>query len=61
MALASDQSTILDAFEASALAADILGPDIVEGLLAVRRHEETVFAGMSTEGVARALRFAWTS
>lgn len=60
-ALASDQSTILDTFEASALAADILGPDIVEGLLAVRRHEETIFAGMSTEDIARALRFAWTS
>jgi glutamine synthetase len=60
-ALASDQSTILDAFEASALAADILGPHIVEGLLAVRRHEESIFAGKSAEDIARALRFAWTS
>lgn len=60
-ALASDQSTILDAFEASALAADILGPDIVEGVLAVRRHEERLFAGMRAEDIAHALRFAWTS
>ncbi|MEO6200039.1 MAG: glutamine synthetase family protein [Cryobacterium sp.] len=61
LALAVDQSSILDALEGSTLAAKILGHDIVEGLIAVRRHEEKKFAGQSAEEIAQALRFAWSS
>jgi glutamine synthetase len=60
LALPSEQSAILDALEKSALAVDILGADIVEGSLAVRRYEEQKFAGMSAEDIAHALRFAWS-
>jgi glutamine synthetase len=59
-ALASDQKSILDALQRSALAEDILGPDIVEGVLAVRRHEQHTFEGTSAEDIAHALRFAWS-
>jgi glutamine synthetase len=59
-ALAADQSAILDALEASTLAVQILGADIHEGLLAVRRHEQHTFDGLSPEHIARAVRFAWS-
>jgi glutamine synthetase len=59
-ALASDQRAILDDLEASALAVEILGADIVEGVLAVRRHEQKKFNGMSAEDIAQSVRFAWS-
>jgi glutamine synthetase len=59
-ALASDQPTILDALEASTLAVQILGADIHEGVLAVRRHEQHTFNGESPEDIAHAVRFAWS-
>lgn len=59
-ALAFDQPTILDALEASTLAVQILGADIHEGVLAVRRHEQHTFDGVSPEDIAHAVRFAWS-
>jgi glutamine synthetase len=60
-AIDPDQATVLNALEASELAAKILGPDIVEGVVAVRRHEAEKFAGKEPAEIARALRFAWSA
>ena len=60
LALPTDQKTILDALEQSALAVEILGAGIVEGVVAVRRHEQQVFADATPEAIAAALRFAWS-
>ncbi|GAA3887473.1 glutamine synthetase family protein [Leifsonia kafniensis] len=60
LALPADQKSILDALEQSALAVEILGAGIVEGVVAVRRHEQQVFADASPEEIAAALRFAWS-
>lgn len=58
--LPADQPAVLDALAGSALAAEILSPQVVEGVLAVRRHEETQFVDASAEHIADALRFAWS-
>ncbi|MFC6356844.1 glutamine synthetase [Luethyella okanaganae] len=60
VSLATDQATTLDALERSELAAAFLGAEIVEGLVAVRRHEAATFDGQSPESIAEALRFAWS-
>ena len=61
LALDSDHDSILRTLEGSALAARILGPEILEGVVAVRRHEATVFASLTAEQIAEAVRFAWSS
>jgi glutamine synthetase len=61
LALDADHATVLRALEASALAAELLGPEIVEGVVAVRRHEAEVLASRTGEQVAEALRFVWSS
>ncbi|WP_210725686.1 glutamine synthetase family protein [Arthrobacter silvisoli] len=60
-AIDPDQATVLNALEASQLAGRILGPDIVEGVVAVRRHEAGRFAGTDPVETAQALRFAWSA
>jgi len=58
--LPSDQRAILDAFESSALSADLLGADIVENISAVRRHEIDAYSESSVEELTEMFRFAWS-
>ncbi|SDB93734.1 L-glutamine synthetase [Raineyella antarctica] len=58
--LASDQAAMVDALESSEEMRRILGDPVVTAVLAVRRHEQVLFAGMPPEGVAAALRLAWS-
>ncbi|MGB0099633.1 MAG: glutamine synthetase family protein [Nocardioides sp.] len=59
-ALPPHQAAALDALEASATAAELLGAPIVEGVLAVRRHEVRTYSGLPLADTAEALRFAWS-
>ncbi len=61
LALEADHAAILRALEGSALGARILGPEILEGVVAVRRHEADALAERTGEQIAEALRFAWSS
>ncbi|MGO4105517.1 glutamine synthetase [Leifsonia sp. YAF41] len=61
VALNAEQFSVLAALENSPLAARILGPDIVEGVVAVRRHEATQYADKSPAQIAEAVRFAWSA
>jgi len=58
--LPTHQETALDALAASAVARELLGAPVVDGLLAVRRHEVTAFAGLPLTESAEALRLAWS-
>jgi len=58
--LDAEPSAALDRLAASALARELFGPGIVEGAVAVRRHELTAFAGASPEEITAALRLAWS-
>lgn len=58
--LATDQRRILDAFQDSPLMAQILGPQAVAALVAVRRHEHEVYGQLEPSVRADALRLAWT-
>jgi glutamine synthetase len=60
LALAGTQAAALDALEASALARDVLGPSLVDALLAVRRHEQQTYADADPEAVAAACRLAFS-
>ncbi len=60
-ALCTDPHIILKTMENSELAVRILGPEIVEGVVAVRRHEIDQFANKSPEEIVQAFRFAWSS
>jgi glutamine synthetase len=54
------QAATLDALAASATARELLGAPVVDGLLAVRRHEVTAFSGLPLAESAEALRLAWS-
>ena len=55
------QPDVLDLLAGSALAASILGAEIHDALLAVRRHEVATYADVPVEQLAERFRFAWTS
>lgn len=59
LALATDQATALDRLERSDLARDLLGDLVVDGTLAVRRHEQRTYGG-DPEAAAGALRLAFS-
>lgn len=59
-ALPPDQAAAIDALEASPIAADLLGAPIVEGVVAVRRHEVATYGSQPHADVAQALRLAWS-
>jgi glutamine synthetase len=54
------QRTVIDALEHSPIAADLLTPEIVEGLVAVRRYELNTFGELSPAETTQALRLAWS-
>ncbi|MGI8334490.1 hypothetical protein ACRYCC_31450 [Actinomadura scrupuli] len=58
--LPGTQAATLDALSASALARRILGEEIVEALLAVRRHEQRVYADSKLDELAERFRYAWS-
>lgn len=58
--LASDQVEIVATFAASPLAAELLGGDIVDNILAVRRHEIDAYGTSTAEESTEAFRFAWS-
>ena len=60
LALADNQSAALDALERSALAHELLGDTIIEGTLAVRRHEQRTYGSADPEKVAAVFRLAFS-
>jgi glutamine synthetase len=58
--LPTGQRAAIEALSSSAIAAEVLTPDIVEGLVAVRRYELTAFGDLSPDETTRALRLAWS-
>jgi glutamine synthetase len=58
--LPTDQAAAIAALEASAAAADLLTPAVVEGVAAVRRHEMTTYGDRPPAETAQALRLAWS-
>jgi glutamine synthetase len=54
------QQAVIDAFENSAVAAELLGPAVVEALVAVRRYEIRTFGAKPPAEVCEALRLAWS-
>jgi glutamine synthetase len=59
LALAPDQAGALDALASSALARELLGDLVVDGTLAVRRHEQRTY-GDDPAAAATALRLAFS-
>jgi glutamine synthetase len=58
--LPTGQRAVIDALESSAIAADLLTPAIVEGLVAVRRYELSTFGDLPPAETTQALRLAWS-
>jgi glutamine synthetase len=58
--LQTDQQTVIKALETSRIAADLLTPAVIEGLVAVRRHEVTTYGDRPPAETAAALRLAWS-
>ncbi|MEO6826557.1 MAG: glutamine synthetase family protein [Microbacteriaceae bacterium] len=51
---------VLDELEASTAATQILGPDIVQAAIAVRRHELSNYGAVTADELAEKFRFAWS-
>lgn len=58
--LQTDQQTVIKALETSPVAADLLSPSIIEGLVAVRRYEITTYGDRPLAETTQALRLAWS-
>jgi glutamine synthetase len=58
--LPTDQAAAIDAMEGSAIAAELLTPEVIEALVAVRRYEITTYGGQPAAETTRALRLAWS-
>jgi glutamine synthetase len=58
--LQTDQQTVIKALETSQVAADLLTPAMIEGLVAVRRHEITTYGDRPVAETTQALRMAWS-
>jgi glutamine synthetase len=54
------QASIIEALAASPAASIFAGPDAIEALLAVRRHEVATYADTSVEDLAERFRFTWS-
>ncbi|TRW80329.1 glutamine synthetase [Mycolicibacterium sp. 018/SC-01/001] len=54
------QRDALDALESSAVAAELLGADLVEALVAVRRYEQKTYGDLPPAQICDAVRLAWT-
>ena len=58
--LNGDPVTMIDSLAASELARELLGEDIVDATVAVRRLEQSTFADVEINEVAQQLRLAWS-
>ena len=58
--LATSQGAALDALESSHLARDLLGPEVVEATLAVRRYEQKTYGDAEPADVAEVCRLAFS-
>nr|WP_237573005.1 glutamine synthetase family protein [Mycolicibacterium lacusdiani] len=58
--LDTEQTAVIDAIEHSATAAELLTPEIVGALVAVRRYEIATFGDLSPAETTAALRLAWS-
>jgi glutamine synthetase len=58
--LPTDQRTAIEALEASTTAAELLTPEVIEGIVAVRRHELTTYGDRPPAETIQALRLAWS-
>jgi glutamine synthetase len=58
--LQTDQPTVIDTLETSPVAAQLLTPPVIEGLVAVRRYEITTFGDRPAAETTQALRLAWS-
>jgi glutamine synthetase len=58
--LPTEQRAAIDAMAGSATAAELLTPEIIDALVAVRRHEMTTFGGLPPAETTQALRLAWS-
>ncbi len=58
--LATAQDEHLDRLAGSAFAAELFGKDVIDGVLAVRRHEASVFKDSTPDQITAALRLAWS-
>ncbi len=58
--LQTDQQTVIKVLETSPVAAQLLTPAVIEGLVAVRRHEITTFGDRPLAETTKALRLAWS-
>lgn len=61
VALGGDQAAVLDALEESTTVARLLGDQLVDALVAVRRHEIELGKGQTVDEVVEQLRFAWSA
>lgn len=59
--LAAGQPEALDRLASSALAERLLGADILDALLAVRRHEQDHYGQLDAASLADLFRFAWSA
>lgn len=58
--LATDQLSAVDALERSDVAAELLTPEVIEAVVAVRRYEIATFGGRPPAETTQALRLAWS-
>ncbi|OPX09662.1 glutamine synthetase [Mycobacterium sp. AT1] len=58
--LATDQLSAVDALERSEVAAELLTPEMIEAVVAVRRHELATYGGRPAAETTQALRLAWS-
>ncbi|MGV0744005.1 glutamine synthetase family protein [Mycolicibacterium sp. XJ870] len=58
--LPTGHRTVIETLESSALAAKLLTPAIIEGLVAVRRHELVTYGDRPAAETSQALRLAWS-
>lgn len=58
--LPTGQREVIDALESSAIAAELLTRDVVEGIVAVRRYEIATFGDLPPAETIQALRLAWS-
>jgi glutamine synthetase len=58
--IGGNQAHAIDVLESSMVAREILGPDLLEALVAVRRHEVVVAAEAAIGELVERFRFAWS-
>jgi glutamine synthetase len=58
--LVAEQAAIIEALAGSPAALAFAGPDAIEALLAVRRHEVTTYAQASPQDLAERFRYTWS-